>query len=631
MLGVPSGTQHLVKHAQEFQQTHRGEREAFCSVIGSTNHLHQVWGDQKMVVLFDEADVDISGTLFDAEANSHTAPRDTAILAIYPENLDPATVSAQSFVVHAMQTGQLVEPTSRVNVQGSTVSLTLGQSLHAGELVQVTATGSIKDLEGRAPIPSFGWQVRAGTSGGSAVFDDSGQSLGDAASYDVALGDLDDDGDLDAFVANREANKVWLNDGAATFRDSGQPLGNEDSRAVVLGDVDGDGDLDAFVANGGGHYQRIKVWLNDGKGNFRDSGQSISGGDVALGDLDGDGDLDAFVANYGPNNVLLNDGAGAFRQSGQSIGDALSFNGRAVSLGDLDGDGDLDAFVVQTGGGGFTPGGKIEVWLNDGDGSFSESGQRSDSPGGPAVLGDLDQDGDLDALIVEAAFLSPDKVKVWLNNGQGSLLDTGRDIDLADDVYDLQLGDIDGDGDLDVFVGHGGYFTGPDRVLLNDGEAIFSDSGQSLGSNGDRDEMNTRAMAMSDLDGDGDLDVFVATARGNKVWLNFNLAAGDANRDREFNSADISQVLVTGKYETGRADCKRFPGTVGLDTENRFRILIILDQLAVHIESHVRHGTVDRFIHGGHVGPRIGRRFRNAGRDRGSAVDARDQATVHSI
>jgi hypothetical protein len=78
------------------------------------------------------------------------------------------------------------------------------------------------------------------------------------------LGDLDGDGDLDAFVANAASsagapNTVWLNDGRGTFSDSGLRLGNEVSYGLDLGDLDGDGDLDAFAAN---NSPPNAVWLN---------------------------------------------------------------------------------------------------------------------------------------------------------------------------------------------------------------------------------------------------------------------------------------------------------------------------------------------------------------------------------
>ncbi len=95
------------------------------------------------------------------------------------------------------------------------------------------------------------------------MFNDSGQALGGDFSWAVPLGDLDGDGDLDAFVGNSGANQVWLNSGDGNFTNSGQVLGSLDARSVALGDLDGDGDLDAFVANTTANV----VWLNDSVGN----------------------------------------------------------------------------------------------------------------------------------------------------------------------------------------------------------------------------------------------------------------------------------------------------------------------------------------------------------------------------
>ena len=208
------------------------------------------------------------------------------------------------------------------------------------------------------------WLNQGGTQGGTdGIFVDSGQSLGTSTSRAVALGDLDDDGDLDAFAANAsgQANQVWVNQGGAqggaagVFLDSGQTLGSANSLSVSVGDLDGDEDLDAFVSNNGANV----IWVNQGgaqggaAGSFLDSGQSLGSGvslGIDLGDLDGDGDLDAFVANGGSNRVWINQGGaqggtlGEFIDSAQTLGGSGS---QAVRLGDVDGDGDLDAFVVN--------------------------------------------------------------------------------------------------------------------------------------------------------------------------------------------------------------------------------------------------------------------------------------------
>jgi hypothetical protein len=316
--------------------------------------------------------------------------------------------------------------------------------------------------------------------------------------------------------------------GSELFTDSGQSLGAGASTAVALGDLDGDGDLDAFVSMLDGPSQ---IWVNqlgEPGGGFGFLGQALGAGaaqDVALGDLDGDGDLDAFevLDSFGDSNqVWINQGGsqggieGVFQTSGQVFGDDLS---SGVALGPLDGDATLDAFVART------LGSADRVWTGSGDASFTDSTQNLGSDSGIEVaLGDLDGDGDLDAFLANG-----DANKVWINQGgaqlgsDGTFLDSGQSLDAGLSVG-VALGDLDGDGDLDAFVANNGV----NRIEQNQGgsqggaQGVFQDSGQSLGSASSRD------VALGDLDGDGDLDAFVAEAGANSVWLNQGGAQGGA-------------------------------------------------------------------------------------------------------
>ena len=446
-------------------------------------------------------------------SNTHTAPRSSSVSITYDQNIDPTTVSTRTFAVHAMQTGWL---TQTVSVNGGKIKLTPSQPFKPGELVQVSATTGTLNIDGQGPSEPTVWQFRTAAAGGRGTFIDSGQNWGNSPSQGVWLGDVDWDGDLDAFVTNGgAASQVWFNDGTGSFSDSGQSLGSSNSIGIVLGDIDGDSDLDAFVANGFYNGEADKVWLNDGAGHFSDSGQSLGSSKsalVALADVDADGDLDAFVTAYTEGNkVWLNDGTGHFSDSGQSLG---SSNSMGIALGDMDGDGDLDAFVAN---GIYSSGQPNKVWLNDGRGTFTDSGQSLGSSESLGVaLGDVDGDGDFDAFVSNGQYHSAKGNKVWLNDGHGTFTDSGQSLGSSRSNH-VALGDVDSDGDLDAFISNDSAEA--NKVWLNDGNGTFTDSGQSLGNS------NGRRVALGDVDSDGDLDVFATSySSPNKVWLNQNPA-----------------------------------------------------------------------------------------------------------
>jgi hypothetical protein len=193
--------------------------------------------------------------------------------------------------------------------------------------------------------------------------------LGAEPPADAALGDLNGDGTLDVFLAKgwtttqrNTPNEVWFNDGQGNFIDSGQRLGKTESYNVALGDLNGDGFLDAVVGNSRGG----EIWFNDGLGNFTIGKQRLGSGmtnTIFGSDLDGDGDMDLFLGGYTSIRVWLNDGAERFK-SGQRINyDRYD----AVTVGDVTGDGVMDVFV-----GGPT---SYQVWRGDGDGRFSAYGR----------------------------------------------------------------------------------------------------------------------------------------------------------------------------------------------------------------------------------------------------------------
>lgn len=203
------------------------------------------------------------------------------------------------------------------------------------------------------------------------------KDLGDLRMRGAALGDLDGDGSLDVFAAllspkpgieGDPADRILLNDGDGNFRDSGQRLGDFDSTAVALGDIDGDGDLDALV----GTLTGAVLWINQGglqsgiEGEFASAENALPGGEtkaVFLADFNGNGHLDALIATKSQAVIWWNDGNGNFERSRQRF----SFTERhGLAVGDFNNDGYSDLFAASYDYG-------YKLWLNRGDGRFRVS------------------------------------------------------------------------------------------------------------------------------------------------------------------------------------------------------------------------------------------------------------------
>ena len=348
------------------------------------------------------------------------------------------------------------------------------------------------------------------TRDGELAFVDVTASAGICASgygMGIATGDIDNDGDLDVFLANFGPNQLLENLGDGRFRDitpSAAFAGDAWSVSASFADFDGDGLSDLYLANyvefnladhepcrgdeGEPSYcspevyapARDRLFRNLGDAGFMDVGDAsgIDQAGAALGvvteDFDDDGDLDIYVANDMTDNLLwINDGQGRFRNTALLAGVAVNGDGNVeASMGvdaeDFDADCDVDLFMthlaVQTN----------TLYVNDGNGWFMDrSNATGIAPASVPYTGfgggwfDADNDGDLDVFSANGAVTaipgqSPGPLdlplrqrnQLWLNDGRGRYAEVpgGAAMAVEEVSRGAAFGDLDNDGDTDIVV-----------------------------------------------------------------------------------------------------------------------------------------------------------------------------------
>ncbi|MEW6755240.1 MAG: FG-GAP-like repeat-containing protein [Candidatus Latescibacterota bacterium] len=422
------------------------------------------------------------------------------------------------------------------------------------------------------------WLVAGSAAAQAQTFFTRGPDLTASANNNPAFGDWDNDGWPDVQVGAPGFMLALLrNEGGGVFSDHSAnvqrhvPPGHRPSHDL-FGDYDNDGDLDLLLALGWVTHPHPDGLLRNDRGTFTDVSaaagllDTVPAANAIWLDYDRDGHLDLYrghwsVIDYDEgretpdlhNTLYRNQGDGTFVDVTRGAGLALPmgrFGGgsaQGMIAGDYDDDGwpDLYVAVIED---------RNRLFLNDGHGGFRDA--TTGDVGDPglafgATVGDVDNDGDLDIFQASGGFGSAGAASRSLllaNLGGGYFADVTESVGLgnlkASQVQGPSLADIDNDGDLDLVTAE------PYLLYLNDGEGVFVEATSRSGITPPPSDYYTTAVGDYDLD--GFLDLWGGTLYRNNGnanhYLRVELVGAQSNRG----GVGATLVAVAGELRQRR-------------------------------------------------------------------------------
>ena len=299
----------------------------------------------------------------------------------------------------------------------------------------------------------------------------------------VATGDLNGDGYEDLVIGNIVgSDRIFLNDGSGSFRENSKIRGSEKTitHQVLLADLDGDAHPDIIA---GTEHNGVRIYLNSGSvtdDNFDSSEIELDYDVIAIGDMNLDLSIDIVCLSKGSLYILENDGTGSFPNttdidvdlSFEADDDKSRYDKVFLKLADLNHDGKLDIIVAKN----YSYNLFLSTNSTNTTGSYEVFKENiTDGFIIDIALGDLDNDGDIDAVFA----IEADKSMIAYNIGnftEGDDAVQRHFIELESVLpgikyHAVELADFDLDGNIDIIVGTN--LAKPNYVLFNDGKKGF--------------------------------------------------------------------------------------------------------------------------------------------------------------
>ncbi len=404
-----------------------------------------------------------------------SAALNTPIAVTFDAPIDLASVSTASFRVFGRWSGPATGSFSFLD-NNNKVQFQPDEPFFAGEGVLVQLSKSIKSASGASLEKPYAWGFWTYTAPGELD-----QELVETIelrlpgetylqTYGAYAGDMNNDGYSDLVAVNESSDdlRILLNDGQGNYPDfTVFDTGNESTPSPSEGaDFNNDGKIDLVVTTA--WDTEVRILTGDGLGGFTNmdtyfTSNGVRG--VVVGDFDGDGWDDMLTTNRlaGDISIFMNDGDGTFTESNMNLpgGDET-----ACALTDANGDGLLDVYFAMFNAK------KMGVLLGDGAGNFTLSGNLVSVQGKPWMIGSGDFNGD-GFPDVSSANSDCNCTVVLFGDGQGGL---SQPVTYTPPQHNfplaMDIGDIDGDGDLDFITSN--YSSKTYTVFENDGTGQFT-------------------------------------------------------------------------------------------------------------------------------------------------------------